>query len=210
MGNIARTKDPQARMNEILEAAEQLFAVQGYYSTTIRDISQKIGVAQGMLYYYFKSKEDVLETLLDKHVNVLLFEASTIQTTVQAPSEKIASLLSMVLQKAMYKNGLLLNMIYDVQNLQVKQKLFLRIEEGLSPKLTAIIEDGIKQKQFSVSYIPTAIDYILTILEFLSLALYQRTSPRILTSRIRMAEKLIESTLSSKDKSIHIYTNANR
>ncbi|WP_231040066.1 TetR/AcrR family transcriptional regulator [Pectinatus cerevisiiphilus] len=197
-------------MNEILEAAEQLFAVQGYYSTTIRDISQKIGVAQGMLYYYFKSKEDVLETLLDKHVNVLLFEASTIQTTVQAPSEKIASLLSMVLQKAMYKNGLLLNMIYDVQNLQVKQKLFLRIEEGLSPKLTAIIEDGIKQKQFSVSYIPTAIDYILTILEFLSLALYQRTSPRILTSRIRMAEKLIESTLSSKDKSIHIYTNANR
>ena len=210
MGNIARTKDPQARMNEILEAAEQLFAVQGYYSTTIRDISQKIGVAQGMLYYYFKSKEDVLETLLDEHVNVLLFEASTIQTTVQAPSEKIASLLSMVLQKAMYKNGLLLNMIYDVQNLQVKQKLFLRIEEGLSPKLTAIIEDGIKQKQFSVSYIPTAIDYILTILEFLSLALYQRTSPRILTSRIRMAEKLIESTLSSKDKSIHIYTNANR
>lgn len=197
-------------MNEILEAAEQLFAVQGYYSTTIRDISQKIGVAQGMLYYYFKSKEDVLETLLDKHVDVLLFEASTIQTTVQAPSEKIASLLSMVLQKAMYKNGLLLNMIYDVQNLQVKQKLFLRIEEGLSPKLTAIIEDGIKQKQFSVSYIPTAIDYILTILEFLSLALYQRTSPRILTSRIRMAEKLIESTLSSKDKSIHIYTNANR
>lgn len=197
-------------MNEILEAAEQLFAVQGYYSTTIRDISQKIGVAQGMLYYYFKSKEDVLETLLDKHVNVLLFEASTIQTTVQAPSEKIASLLSMVLQKAMYKNGLLLNMIYDVQNLQVKQKLFLRIEEGLSPKLTAIIEDGIKQKQFSVSYIPTAIDYILTILEFLSLALYQRTSPRILTSRIRMAEKLIESTLSSKDKSIHIYTNAKR
>jgi AcrR family transcriptional regulator len=44
-------------MDEILDVAEPLFAVKGYRKTTIGDIAKELNVAQGMLYYYFKSKE---------------------------------------------------------------------------------------------------------------------------------------------------------
>ena len=41
------TKDPQVRMTEILDAAEELFYVRGYHETAVSDIVKSIGVAQG-------------------------------------------------------------------------------------------------------------------------------------------------------------------
>ncbi len=47
------------RKNEILDAAEELFALKGFDGTSINDTLEKAGIARGMLYYHFKSKEDV-------------------------------------------------------------------------------------------------------------------------------------------------------
>jgi len=59
-------QDPRIRIDEILDAAEPLFSANGYRKTTISDIAQELGVAQGMLYYYFKSKDEILEALIEK------------------------------------------------------------------------------------------------------------------------------------------------
>ena len=48
------SKDPQIRINEILDATEPLFYAKGYYETAISDIAEKMGVAHGMIYYYLK------------------------------------------------------------------------------------------------------------------------------------------------------------
>ena len=58
MARIAQ--DPEVRRREILDAAEKLFEQKGFQRTTISDIAQAMNVAQGMLYYYFKSKEELL------------------------------------------------------------------------------------------------------------------------------------------------------
>ncbi|HAK72354.1 MAG TPA: TetR/AcrR family transcriptional regulator, partial [Sporomusaceae bacterium] len=64
---MARTpQDPQIRITEILDTAEQLFSDKGYRGTTISDIAKTMGTAQGMLYYYFKSKEEILEALINR------------------------------------------------------------------------------------------------------------------------------------------------
>ena len=65
MGNIARTiKDPEVRYAELLDAAQQLFAANGYEKTMIRDIVRKAGVAKGTFYYYFPTKEAALEAIM--------------------------------------------------------------------------------------------------------------------------------------------------
>ena len=51
------TKDPQERKQEILETAMRLFQEKGYEKTSISDIAKAIGVAQGLCYRYFPSKE---------------------------------------------------------------------------------------------------------------------------------------------------------
>lgn len=197
-------QDPQIRINEILDAADQLFFTQGYQATTISDIAQKIGVAQGMLYYYFKSKEELLETLLERHTASLVAEIKKIHSLASAPSEKIALTVSAILAMAGYKDGLLLSMLYDVQNLHIKEKLFHQLELALSPWLLKIIDVGIATHSFCVSHPPTAAEYILVIVEFLSVALYQKSSADILSFRLQMAEVLMEKALGAQEQTIHI------
>lgn len=197
-------QDPQIRINEILDAADHLFFTKGYQETSISDIAKKMCVAQGMLYYYFKSKEEVLEKLLDRHASSLLSEIKNIICLTKSPSEKISLTVANVLHKARYKDGLLLNMLYDTPNLHLKVQLFYQIELALSPWLLRIIDEGISNQDFCVSHPPTAVDYILVMVDFLSQALYQKTSADILSFRLRMAETLIEKTLGAKENTIHI------
>ena len=197
-------QDPQTRINEILSAADQLFFTKGYHATTISDIAKKIGVAQGTLYYYFKSKEDLLETLLNRHAASLVLEIEKINLLTNTPSEKIALTISAALHSASYKEGLLLNLLYDNQVLPIKEKLYHHLELALSPWLIKFIEAGIPTHDFQVLHPPTTVDYILVILDFLVEALHQRTTDEILSFRVNMAETLIEKTLGSQEKTIHL------
>lgn len=57
------TKDPAERKQELLDAALELFLDKGYDKTSVKDIVTKVGVTQGLLYYYFPSKEDIIKEL---------------------------------------------------------------------------------------------------------------------------------------------------
>lgn len=59
------SKSPEERRLEILEAAQELFMIKGYSATTVSDIVKKVGVAQGLFYYYFKSKKDVFQGVIE-------------------------------------------------------------------------------------------------------------------------------------------------
>jgi AcrR family transcriptional regulator len=191
-------------MNEILDVADYLFFTKGYDATTINDIAKKMGVAQGMLYYYFKSKEEILEKLLDRHADSLMTEIKNIIDLNSSPTEKISLTISNVLRKAAYKDGLLLDLLYDNQNLNLKVQLFRQLELALSPWLLKIIEDGLSLQIFHTTHAPTTVSYILVILEFLSEALYQKTAADILSFRLQMAESLIEKALGCKENNIHL------
>jgi AcrR family transcriptional regulator len=58
------TKRGTERREQVVEAAAQLFAAQGYHGTTVGDICDEIGVGKGVFYWYFESKEAVFSELL--------------------------------------------------------------------------------------------------------------------------------------------------
>ena len=53
----------EEKRRQILDAAVRTFAEKGYHSTRVGDIAEEAGVAYGLVYHYFASKEDVLETI---------------------------------------------------------------------------------------------------------------------------------------------------
>jgi AcrR family transcriptional regulator len=61
-----RTKPPEERREELMNAAERLFLRQGFGPTTIEQITAAAQVAKGTFYLYFKSKEDVRSALGDR------------------------------------------------------------------------------------------------------------------------------------------------
>jgi AcrR family transcriptional regulator len=69
MNTQTRTRRQQAaaRRAQLLASALDVFAARGLDGATIKDLSDAAGVAQGLLYHYFRSKEEMLQAVLDQH-----------------------------------------------------------------------------------------------------------------------------------------------
>lgn len=74
-GKSSETQQYRGRRTDIIDAAATLFARKGYSATGIREISEKVGLDLGGLYYYIESKESLLEDIHDLMMDPLL-EAS--------------------------------------------------------------------------------------------------------------------------------------
>ncbi|MGH2811907.1 MAG: TetR/AcrR family transcriptional regulator [Actinomycetota bacterium] len=61
-----RTKKPEVRRDQLLDAAERLFGEKGYAETTVSDIADAAGVAKGTFYLYFPSKEHCVVALKER------------------------------------------------------------------------------------------------------------------------------------------------
>ncbi len=59
------SKPPQSRRNDFIQAARDLFNEKGFENTSVDDIVARVGVAKGLFYYYFDSKEEILGILCD-------------------------------------------------------------------------------------------------------------------------------------------------
>ena len=51
------------RRRQILEAAIEVFAEKGFHASRVSDIARKAGVAYGLVYHYFRNKEEILRTI---------------------------------------------------------------------------------------------------------------------------------------------------
>ncbi|BAY94053.1 MULTISPECIES: TetR/AcrR family transcriptional regulator [unclassified Tolypothrix] len=78
----------QATKEQILKAAMELFFSKGYHATSIDDVAKTAKISKGLLYHYFKGKEDVIAALVDMRLHDLLFvmEAAAAKPT---PAEQI-------------------------------------------------------------------------------------------------------------------------
>ncbi len=65
------TKDSEVRKNELIEAAEKLFSVKGIANTAVSAIVKEVNVAQGLFYYYFKSKDDLIDAIVEKYEKLI-------------------------------------------------------------------------------------------------------------------------------------------
>lgn len=60
------TKSPEERKAEMIAAARELFEQNGIGDTSVSQIVRHVGVAQGLFYYYFRSKDEVVEAVADQ------------------------------------------------------------------------------------------------------------------------------------------------
>jgi TetR/AcrR family transcriptional regulator, fatty acid metabolism regulator protein len=71
-----RTAD---RRRELLDAASRVFARKGFRASRVGDIAEEAGVAHGLLYHYFRSKDEVLETIFREMWGSLVVETQRIE-----------------------------------------------------------------------------------------------------------------------------------
>ena len=73
----------------ILDAAIRVFARQGYHATRVSDIADEAGVAYGLVYHYFRSKEAVMTELFMERWSLLLSAGEEVQASAASPRHKL-------------------------------------------------------------------------------------------------------------------------
>lgn len=93
MTSSLRAKTAAVRRQHIIEAAGRRFAETGYHRTTIRDVAQEAGVADGTIYNSFASKADLLLGMLDPLAERLPAGSTRASETPSFDPKDIAALL---------------------------------------------------------------------------------------------------------------------
>src|SRR5207247_2764127 len=63
----SRRQQADERRAQLLATALDVFAAKGLDGATVKDLSDAAGVAQGLLYHYFRSKDELLQAVIDEH-----------------------------------------------------------------------------------------------------------------------------------------------
>ena len=83
----------------ILRAAITVFAHNGYFNAKVADIAREAGVADGTVYLYFKSKEEILHSIFDRSVDEAVAEAKKQLATIDDPKEKLRQIALLHLER---------------------------------------------------------------------------------------------------------------
>lgn len=145
-------KEAQERRNEILDAAEQLFCTKGFDNTSTNDILNEVRIARGTLYYHFKSKEDILDAMIERLTGQIMRKAAVIA------EDKSLSVLDRLVHSIMALHvdndlgHMLMEQVHRPQNALLHQKMQSRMLKAVNPMITEVIRDGIAQGIFQTDY----------------------------------------------------------
>ena len=154
-------KKPDERRNEILDAAEKLFAGKGYMKTTINDILQEVGIAKGTFYYYFKSKEEVMDDVAMRYIDMGTEAVKIVVEDKKLTAlEKFRILLTKDVTKSENKDEIL-EEFHQAGDAQMHQKSLLMTIERLVPLITEIVIQGIEEKSFNTPYPKEVVEVIM-------------------------------------------------
>jgi AcrR family transcriptional regulator len=98
----------------ILEAAVRVFARQGFHTCRVSDIADEAGVAYGLVYHYFSSKEEILDTLFLERWDVMLEAISEVDASPRSPREKLYAIAGFIVESYRHDPELMKVIIVEV------------------------------------------------------------------------------------------------
>jgi len=136
---MAKTKEE--RRNEIIETAGKLFEEKGYEQTQVQDIVNEIGVAKGLFYYYFKSKDEVMEELADRYADAIIDAVNKLIDKDITTFDKINRIFQIFIDSAEKKFGIFMG-ILNVKNGITHERIFFNVGKKMVPLVTELILSG--------------------------------------------------------------------
>lgn len=109
-----RSTNGAEKRRVILDAAVRVFAEKGYHTCRVGDIAEEAGIAHGLLYHYFASKDEVLETVFRENWRVLLDAFDRIEASDEPPREQLAGIAKVLLRAWRDRPDLVTVMVREV------------------------------------------------------------------------------------------------
>ncbi|WP_242657974.1 TetR/AcrR family transcriptional regulator [Lachnoclostridium phytofermentans] len=193
---MRRIKEPEVRKSEILDAAQKLFAEKGYSKTTVTDILNVHGLSKGVFYYYFKSKEEVMDAIIQRIVDAEVEGAKRIVSSPDlTPPQKLCAILlgqGQTEENVKSKEDMI-DQFHMAENAEMHQKSMVQSVKQLVPVIAEIISQD--KKIFKTDYPQETVAFFLAAGQFIfDQGLFQWNEEEL--SKLVMAfVELIEKTL---------------
>jgi len=202
------TKDPQVRQNELMDTALELFLAAGYQNTTVQDIVKSIQVAQGTFYYYFPSKEAIVEAILSRHVQRMIAEVQAF--TSNNLLEKLQLFINLFYKLSYFgEPGLICKILYKEDQGLLINKLWRQTIVITNPLLSQLLEECNQAGLTKVIHMEETLAFfggiMAALLEASSPTEFgHEANPQVMKNKLSIAEKMIESLFGTASGSIHL------
>ena len=194
-------KEAAERRNEILDAAEVLFVTKGYDKTSTNDILDKVQIARGTLYYHFKSKEDILNAMIDR-INSSLFakaEAIAKDSSVSVIERIVLTITSLRVNTDIGNE--IITQVHKPQNALLHQKMQKSLVDGILPILVGLVEEGNAKGIFNAKF-PKETTEMLVLYSTIAFDDDYDESPESVQKRITAFLYNVERLLGAKEGSV--------
>jgi AcrR family transcriptional regulator len=144
-----------------MDAAEQLFNEQGFNRTSVDDIVQRVGVAKGLFYYYFKSKDELVKAMVDR-----MWEKAErdLMAIVEDPGLTALEKFERYARANQERKRTKTHYIDVLEGERNVALVHWMEEEGIrrtAPLLTAIVEQGVREGVFDTEYPQEAVEFVM-------------------------------------------------
>lgn len=192
-------KKPNERRAEIVKTARDLFLTKDYDKTTMQDFMNHLGIAKGTIYHYFKSKEELLEAVVEDIVNQHLEKMQTlIQETKGNALQKIQALFEAGSKVAAPS---VLEQLYERGNEAMHTRLLVATLMKQAPLYAKLIQQGCEEGIFQTHAPLECAEFILSAIQFLTDLGICRWTQEDLIRRTQAFPKLIERLLQAEQDS---------
>lgn len=195
---MRRHKEPEVRKSELLDAAQKLFLEKGYAKTTVTDILNVHGLSKGVFYYYFKSKEEIMDAIIQRMVDSMVDNAKKIvaNPNMTPPQKVLAILMGQGQTEEMAKDKEnMIHQFHEVQNAEMHQKSLVQGINHLAPVMAEILIRDDEKNSFSTDYPQETVALLLAAGQVIfDVGLFERSkeeNARYAVAFIEMMEKTL-------------------
>jgi len=114
-----QTKAQEDKRRVLLDAAVRVFARKGYHAARVGDIAEEAGVAYGLLYHYFSSKEEVLRDVFRETWRALIATIENVERAGDSPREQLRKVAEILLRSWRREPDLVRVLVLEVTRSQL-------------------------------------------------------------------------------------------
>ncbi|WP_281658309.1 TetR/AcrR family transcriptional regulator [Halobacillus sp. Cin3] len=142
-------KKNKPKFKQIIDAAVEVIAENGYHSSQVSKIAKKAGVADGTIYLYFKNKEDILVSLFQEKMGQFIEKIEQETTSRQSADEKLHTLIHTHFEQLAADHHLAIVTQLELRqsNKDLRQKINNVLKRYLNV-IDQIVEEGVEERLF--------------------------------------------------------------